>query len=103
MPARDTSAWRHAIVEKKVINLDHAGDRHVMCAWDVCEKDGYENYKFVEETGNVAAGWPSRPLTYVFCSEKHRQYWLQSYRQAKAGHSKEFMHGMLPKGYRNAI
>jgi hypothetical protein len=98
---------RHAIVQKKAINMDFAANggtvKFVMCAWDDCEHDGYEMYKCVVETGNVQGGYESRPLTYIFCSERHRQYWIQSGRQAQRGYAPEYMHGMLPPGYRNAL
>lgn len=105
MPVRGTTAHSHAIVAKKAINMDHAANggtvKFVMCAWDDCERDGYEIYKIVTETGNVAKGHPSRPLTYIFCSERHRQYWIHSARQAKAAERGEFLrHGDLPSGYR---
>jgi hypothetical protein len=84
MPARETTEWRHAIILKKVINLDHGGAKHVMCAWDTCERDGYENNKVV--TRESAPGYPLKTISYVFCSEKHRNYFIDQAR------------GMLP-GY----
>jgi len=74
-------------VSKKVVNMDHAGDRFVMCAWDECEKDGYELYKV-----RVNYGTPGAPhiLSYVFCCERHRQYWIHNHRS----------YGNLPPGYR---
>lgn len=80
---------QHAIIQKKVINLDHAGDRHVMCAWDDCERDGYELYKI---RVNEAAYGPPRMYNYVFCTERHKQFFLHS---AKA-------YGKLPPGYRRS-
>lgn len=84
MPVRDSSEWRHAIIQKKAINLDHGMNggptKYVMCAWDTCEKDGYEMYKVIQETGAVYRGAPPRPLSYVFCSERHRQYFLNDRR-----------------------
>ena len=90
MPVRDTTAWRHAIIQKKVINLDHAGDRKVMCAWDTCEKDGYENNKVVVHEG-VAPH--VRDITFVFCTERHKQYWINSIHDLNN----------LPAGYRRSI
>jgi hypothetical protein len=90
MPVRDTTAWRHAIVAKKVINFDRGGT-NVMCAWDTCEKDGYEMYKTVEHDAN--AGYERRDITYVFCSERHRQYWINSIHDCNN----------LPAGYRSSI
>ncbi len=70
---------------RKVINLDHQGDRHVMCAWDDCERDGVELHK-----ARVNYGKPGNPhvVSYVFCSETHRLYWIHS--------SKRY--GYLPSG-----
>jgi hypothetical protein len=90
MPVRGTTAWRHAIIQKKVINLDHGGSKHVMCAWDTCEKDGYENNKVVVHEG-VAPN--IRDITYVFCTERHKAYWLNSVRDVNN----------LPPGYRRSI
>jgi hypothetical protein len=105
MPVRGTTAHSHAIIQKKAINMDHAANggtvKFVMCAWDDCERDGYEMYKIVVETGNVKDGHPSRPLTYIHCSERHRQYQMQSMRQAEAAKHGEFLaHGDLPPGYK---
>jgi len=93
MPVRGTSKWRHGIVQKKVINLDHDGDRHVMCAWDTCERDGFETNKIVERDN--APGHESKTITYVFCSERHKQYWLASIRPGNNNN--------LPPGYRRSI
>lgn len=88
MPVRGSSEWRHAIIGKKIINLDMGGDgrvtesgtHYVMCAWDTCEKDGLEMYKIVKHLG-VMRG--ERTMNYVFCSEKHRQYFLDDLHRAK--------------------
>ena len=89
MPVRGTTAWRHAILQKKVINHDRGGT-HVMCAWDTCELDGYETNKVVVHegvSGNV------RDITFVFCTERHKAYWLNSVRDVNN----------LPPGYRRSI
>jgi hypothetical protein len=98
MPVRGTTAWAHAITMKKVINHDRGGT-HVMCAWDTCEKDGYEAYKCVELVGREPVMWHGhihyieRTITYVFCSERHKQYFLHSTIRAND----------LPAGYKRAI
>lgn len=80
---------QHAIIEKKVINLDHAGDRHVMCGWDDCENDGVELHKVKVNDGT----WENpKVVNFVFCSERHKQYWINS--TAK--------YGQLPPGYRRS-
>jgi hypothetical protein len=86
MPVRGTTRWNHAIIQKKVINHDRGGT-NVMCGWDTCELDGYENNKVVITEGI------NKTTTYVFCSERHRQYWINSTRDMNN----------LPSGYRRSI
>lgn len=90
MPVRGTTAWAHAITMKKVINHDRGGT-FVMCAWDTCEKDGYEAYKAVEHDNTP--GYEERTITYVFCSERHKQYFIHSTVRG----------GDLPAGYKRSI
>jgi hypothetical protein len=90
MPVRGTTEWRHAIVEKKVINLDHGGAKHVMCAWDDCENDGYEMYQVRINYGKAAT---PHVVKHVFCSERHRQYFINSTRS----------YGNLPAGMRHIL
>lgn len=84
------SKWGHAIVEKKVINLDHGGAKHVMCAWDDCERDGVEMHK---TTVNYGSADCPQIVNHVFCSERHRQYWINSVRS----------YGNLPPGFRRSF
>jgi hypothetical protein len=77
-------------LQKKVINLDHDGDRKVACAWDDCDLDGYDCNKVRVNYGTVAA---PQMVNYVFCTEKHRQYWLNSTRS----------YGNAPEGWRRSI
>lgn len=88
MPVRGTTAWRHAIIQKKVINRDEggwlastsSGTHYVMCAWSDCEKPGYEMFKVRERTHapNIRDDdlWNARFINYVFCSETCKQHWL---------------------------
>lgn len=80
----------HAIIDKRVINLDHAGDRHVCCAWDDCERDGFQTNLIVVNYGT--AGNPQL-IKYVFCTERHKQFWANSHRQ----------YGVLPPGFRRSF
>jgi hypothetical protein len=82
----------HAIIQKKVINLDHAGDRNVMCAWDICERDGYEMHK-IRLRDSAPGVVPVKTITYVFCTERHKQYWINSTSK----------YGNLPPGYARSI
>lgn len=81
------SNWEHARLNKKVINFDHAGDKKIYCAWDECDRDGYELHRVKVNYGT--AGTPHN-VTYVFCTDRHKQYWLHS----------EKKYGNLPPGYR---
>lgn len=80
----------HALIHKPVINLDHGGARHITCAWDDCEKDGYEINKIVVNEG--ADGYEPHLVTYVFCTERHKVYWAHSHRG----------YGMLPPGHKRS-
>lgn len=86
MPVRGTTQWNHAIVQKKVINHDRGGT-YVMCAWDTCERNGFENNKVIIHEGQ------GKTTTYVFCTERHRQYWINSIRDMNN----------LPSGYKRGI
>lgn len=79
------SMRQHAVISKAVINMDQHGDRHIVCAWDDCERDGYELYKC---TVNYGGTEQAQIVRYVFCSERHRQYWIHSHRS----------YGNLPSG-----
>jgi hypothetical protein len=92
MPVRDTTAWRHAIHDKKVINHDRGGT-HVMCAWDTCERDGFETNKI--RVNNAKPGQEPRYMYYVFCSERHKQYWLANVRPGSNNN--------LPPGFKQSI
>ena len=90
MPVRGTTQWRHAILEKKVINHDRGGT-YVLCAWDTCEKPGLESNKCIEH--DESPGYPAKTISYVFCSERHRQYFIHSTVRAND----------LPAGYKRSI
>lgn len=94
MPVRGTTKWTHAKTDRVVINHDHFEGKHIYCAWDTCEKDGYESNKVVETIS--APGHPKQTLTYVFCSERHRQYWIDQNKPGiMAGHLAPGNKGML--------
>jgi hypothetical protein len=81
----------HAIIEKRVINLDHLGDRHVMCAWDTCEKDGFDLHQTRVNYG--ADGAAPHIVKHVFCTERHKMFWVNSVRNL----------GNLPPGYKRSF
>lgn len=82
MPVRDTTAWKHAIIQKKIINRDEGGDgrvtnsgtHYVICAWSDCMNDATTLYQVRAKTH--ADGYEERWMTYAFCSEKCKQHWL---------------------------
>lgn len=93
MPIRGTTQHQHAIIEKKIINHDSGTGRHIICAWSDCERDGYESNKVVVHTGQ--SGYEVRDMHYVFCTERHRQYWLHDARPGGGNN--------LPPGYKRSI
>jgi len=90
MTVRGTTRWAHGIVQKKVINMDSGDGRHVLCSWDTCELDGYELYKVRVNTAEN--GYEERIMNYIFCSERHKQYWLANTRPGSNNN--------LPAGFR---
>lgn len=89
MPVRDTTAWRHAIISKKIINRDEGGDgrvtssgtHYVMCAWSYCENDATTLYEVRAKTHEE--GYEERWMHYAFCSEKCKQRWLDDVFRAR--------------------
>lgn len=58
-------------VHKKVLSRDTG--LWLLCCWQDCERQGYELYKCVKHEIN-------QDVAFVFCSERHRQYFLNSHR-----------------------
>jgi hypothetical protein len=83
---------QHARIDKVAINLDHGGSKHVMCAWDTCEADGFETNKVVINYGNAIE---TKLVTHLFCTERHRQYFIHGSREQAA-------YGRLPPGFRRS-
>jgi hypothetical protein len=94
MPVRGSTAWQHAILNKKVINHDSGDGRKIICAWDTCTNDGYECNKV--RTKTHADGYEERYMDYVFCCERHKMYWVD-----QAMHPGN--NNNLPPGYRRTI
>lgn len=69
------------MIGKPVINM--ATGTHIPCCWLDCFKDGVELHK-------VVIPQPGETINYVFCSERHRQYFIHSHRDM----------GNLPPGHR---
>jgi hypothetical protein len=87
MPVRGTTAWRHAIVEKKIINRDEggigtvtsSGTHYVICAWLDCSNDATTLYSARAKTHNE--GYEERNMIYCFCSERCKEHWLDDWRR----------------------
>lgn len=80
----------HAKIDKAIINFDVMGDRHIICGWDDCERDGYEVNQVRVNYGT--ASYP-QVTNYVFCTERHRQFWINSHRG----------YGKLPPGFKRSF
>lgn len=81
-------------VAKKILSA--SSGTWIQCNWFECEKPGYELYKTVlhEHAKNLPCDHMlSEHVNFVFCSERHRQYYLNS---PKA-------HGNLPKGFSKSL
>lgn len=77
--------------ERRVI--DPVDDARLMCCWTECERDGYDLYKAREYLGiNPVTGAPIYTW-YVFCSERHKMYWVNSVHDLNN----------LPPGYKLAV
>ena len=111
MPRRE-----HAKLEKLAINLDNGG-RPLVCCWDDCDRLGSVLYKhtsclhdirngcaFSDERAFSASGRTAH-LDYVFCSQRHRNYWVNAAGRnalesmARTGRA----YGNLPAGMRGMI
>lgn len=82
MSVRGTSHARH---HRKVVILDGGEQRggKIACAWSDCDNDGYILYQAV--TNAAQPGRPRHLERYVFCCERHRQYFLHQMRGGLAG------------------
>lgn len=76
MSLRGTTTARHA---KKIIINEAGGDRgeRILCAWDDCDRDAVALH--VVRVDHGSPGHPYR-TTYAFCTERHRQFWLNGHR-----------------------
>jgi hypothetical protein len=85
------STYRGKVTDRRVI--DPADDRRLLCCWLDCEQYGVESHKareylgFDPRTGGPIFTW------YVFCCDRHKQYFAHS-----TVHNKN-----LPPGFRLAV
>lgn len=92
-------------VAKYVINMDRGGTR-VVCAWDECDKPGFEMHKVRthEHAHNIPCDSDlAKHISYIFCTDRHRMYWLNATgemaRESEARNQGR-IYGMLPAGMR---
>lgn len=91
MSVRGTTHARHS---KKVVILEgeQAGDK-ILCGWSDCDNDGLMLFHLASNAARP--GYGRRLERYVFCSERHRQYFLHQMHRGLAG--------QLPTGERGRI
>jgi hypothetical protein len=96
------------MAHKKIINHDRGGT-FVMCAWDECDRDGFELYKVVSHEHSHSIPCDSsmaKHVSFVFCSERHKAYWAactgtNAYELAARYNGRQ--RGMLPPGMKKMI
>ena len=97
-----------ARVERLMINLDTM--MPMICGWDECDKHARTPYqvRLHEHEGRCSSpeAQYGRHAHYVFCSERHRLYWVNStganaHRAAEENRGQ--IYGTLPAGLRNRI
>lgn len=110
------SRWDHAKLERHVINLDNGG-QPLVCCWDECDRLGSTLYKHtscLHETTLGCAAADTRTLTYtgrtshleyVFCSQRHRNYWVNAtgFNATESIARTGRAYGNLPVGLRKMI
>ena len=100
-------------VERLIINLDTA--MPLSCAWDDCPKRARTPYQVRTHehqpgvscsTVNQGGGLYGRHITYAFCSERCRLYWLNASGQnahRSASEQRGRIYGQLPAGWKNRL
>lgn len=90
-------AERPMAISKGILNRDHDGDvRWIPCGWDDCQRRGVDIHKTFFHDHNPlypCSGSGAKHVWYVFCSERHKQYFLHSHVSL----------GNLPAGSRNVM
>ena len=97
-------------VERLMINMDT--QMPMVCGWDECDRPARTPYqvRIHEHSGafscsqvNEAGGGLGRHAHYVFCSDRHRDYFVHSSGHRAndlAAHHQGRIHGFLPPGMR---
>ena len=97
-----------ARVERLIINLDTA--MALSCAWDDCDKRARTPYQVRthehEGTCSSEQAQYGRHVTYAFCTERHRLYWLNASgtnAHRSASEQRGRIYGQLPAGFKNRV
>lgn len=86
-------------ITKPILSVDEArrgGTTWLLCCWDDCEEQGVDLHKVMVHAharGYTCNNPFSQHVWYVFCSERHRQLWMNGHRA----------YGHLPTGERGRI
>jgi hypothetical protein len=97
----------HARIGKKIINFDTGG--YGICAWSDCYKDACSLHEVRqhEHARSVACDGPlGRHVTYAFCTDRHKQYWLAGTGEMAhdtSARNNGRISGMLPPGLRRTL
>lgn len=97
----------HARIGKKIINFDSGG--YGICAWSDCYRDACSLYEVRqhEHARTIPCDSPlARHVTYAFCRETCKQYWLAGSGAAAhdtAARNGGRISGMLPPGWKKSI
>lgn len=100
MSTRGTSAW---LANRKVRK---PGGGVLPCCWDTCDKDGSTLYRVITHEHAPGASCAEHDSRYVFCSERHKLYWLHSSGQRARELEARYggrIYGMLPPGQRSTL
>lgn len=80
--------------------LSHDTGRWILCAWDDCERQGYENHKV--QINEAKPGFPPKIIKFVFCSDGHRQYFIDENPAVRGRGDTAGLHGRLRSGNRSS-
>ena len=89
MSVRGTTYARH--MRRVIIREGAQEGERIWCAWDDCDKHGYDAHRV--RINEAKPGFPAKYINYVFCSNRHMEFWKNSHRQF----------GRLPAGSRSSI
>ena len=65
------------------VKVRNAFGKVLRCCWSDCVRAGNNKIQFVSHEKD---GWGTKELTYIFCSETHKRYYLEHVRQQQARH-----------------